>query len=181
MPFYHALPDYPLKHILTRHETGRGPGRRLRQGHGRGRGVRGHERTGGDQPGNGAGHGPDGLRAARGDYGPGRPAGDGQRLLPGDERHGHDAALTKHSFLVEDPDELYPAMRRAFEIARSGRPGPVLWTSPKTCSSRPRAITDTGVCGGAASCGVARAGAGSDAFAEREAAPDPGRTRRHTW
>jgi acetolactate synthase-1/2/3 large subunit len=39
--------------------------------------------------------------------------------------------FTKHSFLVEDPDELYPAMRRAFEIARSGRPGPVLVDVPK--------------------------------------------------
>jgi acetolactate synthase-1/2/3 large subunit len=39
--------------------------------------------------------------------------------------------FTKHSFLVEDPDELYPTMRRAFEIARSGRPGPVLVDVPK--------------------------------------------------
>src|SRR3712207_7726656 len=29
--------------------------------------------------------------------------------------------FTKHSFLVEDPDELYPTMRRAFEIARETR------------------------------------------------------------
>jgi acetolactate synthase-1/2/3 large subunit len=39
--------------------------------------------------------------------------------------------FTKHSFLVEEPDELYPTMRRAFEIARSGRPGPVLVDVPK--------------------------------------------------
>jgi acetolactate synthase-1/2/3 large subunit len=39
--------------------------------------------------------------------------------------------FTKHSFLIEDPDELYPAMRRAFEIARSGRPGTVLVDVPK--------------------------------------------------
>ncbi len=39
--------------------------------------------------------------------------------------------FTKHSFLVEDPDQLYPAMRRAFQIARSGRPGPVLVDVPK--------------------------------------------------
>src|SRR3712207_6041270 len=39
--------------------------------------------------------------------------------------------FTKHSFLVEDPDELYPTMRRAFEIASSGRPGPVLVDVPK--------------------------------------------------
>jgi acetolactate synthase I/II/III large subunit len=39
--------------------------------------------------------------------------------------------FTKHSFLLEDPNELYPTMRRAFEIARSGRPGPVLVDVPK--------------------------------------------------
>src|SRR5919202_2807985 len=39
--------------------------------------------------------------------------------------------FTKHSFLVEDPDALYPTMRRAFEIARPGRPGPVLVDVPK--------------------------------------------------
>jgi acetolactate synthase-1/2/3 large subunit len=39
--------------------------------------------------------------------------------------------FTKHSFLVENPDELYPTMRRAFEIARSDRPGPVLVDVPK--------------------------------------------------
>jgi acetolactate synthase-1/2/3 large subunit len=39
--------------------------------------------------------------------------------------------FTKHSYLVEDPNELYPTMRRAFEIARTGRPGPVLVDVPK--------------------------------------------------
>src|ERR671912_2428175 len=39
--------------------------------------------------------------------------------------------FTKHSFLVEDRDGLYPTMRRAFEIARSGTPGPVLVDMPK--------------------------------------------------
>ena len=38
--------------------------------------------------------------------------------------------FTERSFLVETR-RLYPAMRRAFEIARSGRPGPVLVDVPK--------------------------------------------------
>src|SRR5512136_1516340 len=38
---------------------------------------------------------------------------------------------TKHVFLVEDPHELEATVRTAFEIARSGRPGPVVIDVPK--------------------------------------------------
>jgi acetolactate synthase-1/2/3 large subunit len=34
--------------------------------------------------------------------------------------------ITKHNYLVTEADEIAPAMREAFYIARSGRPGPVL-------------------------------------------------------
>ncbi len=37
----------------------------------------------------------------------------------------------KHVFLVEDPEELEPTMRSAFEIAQTGRPGPVVIDVPK--------------------------------------------------
>ncbi len=37
----------------------------------------------------------------------------------------------KHVFLVEDPEELEPTIRTAFDIARSGRPGPVVIDIPK--------------------------------------------------
>jgi len=37
----------------------------------------------------------------------------------------------KHVFLVEDPEELEATVRTAFEIARSGRPGPVVIDVPK--------------------------------------------------
>src|SRR5262245_37171967 len=37
----------------------------------------------------------------------------------------------KHAFLVTDPEELESTMRAAFEIARSGRPGPVVVDIPK--------------------------------------------------
>jgi len=40
-------------------------------------------------------------------------------------------ACAKHVFLVEDPDELEASVRTAFEIARSGRPGPVVIDVPK--------------------------------------------------
>ena len=34
--------------------------------------------------------------------------------------------ITKHNFIVKDVEKLAPTIRRAFRIARSGRPGPVL-------------------------------------------------------
>ncbi len=34
--------------------------------------------------------------------------------------------ITKHNFLVKNAEDIAPTIRRAFEIARSGRPGPVL-------------------------------------------------------
>jgi acetolactate synthase-1/2/3 large subunit len=34
--------------------------------------------------------------------------------------------ITKHSFIVKSVEELAPTIRRAFKIAKSGRPGPVL-------------------------------------------------------
>ena len=34
--------------------------------------------------------------------------------------------ITKYSFIVKDVEELAPTIRRAFSIARTGRPGPVL-------------------------------------------------------
>ena len=39
--------------------------------------------------------------------------------------------ITKHNFIVKDPAELCDAIRRAFYIARSDRPGPVLVDVPK--------------------------------------------------
>ena len=40
-------------------------------------------------------------------------------------------ACTKHSFVVEDPNELAAIIEQAFTIATSGRPGPVLIDIPK--------------------------------------------------
>jgi len=39
--------------------------------------------------------------------------------------------ITKHNFLVKDINELAPTIRKAFRIAKSGRPGPVLIDIPK--------------------------------------------------
>lgn len=40
-------------------------------------------------------------------------------------------ACAKHCFLVTDPDKLEATVRTAFEVARSGRPGPVVVDVPK--------------------------------------------------
>ena len=39
--------------------------------------------------------------------------------------------ITKHNFIVKDVSELASTLRQAFEIAASGRPGPVLVDVPK--------------------------------------------------
>ncbi|HFB68062.1 MAG TPA: acetolactate synthase large subunit, partial [Calditrichae bacterium] len=39
--------------------------------------------------------------------------------------------ITKHSFLVRDVDDLAPAIRKAFYLAKTGRPGPVVVDLPK--------------------------------------------------
>ena len=44
---------------------------------------------------------------------------------------GMSLSCTKHSFIVTEIDELIPTIIQAFEIARSGRPGPVLIDIPK--------------------------------------------------
>jgi acetolactate synthase I/II/III large subunit len=44
---------------------------------------------------------------------------------------GMSLSCTKHSFMVTDPDELAAVIAEAFQIARSGRPGPVLIDVPK--------------------------------------------------
>lgn len=43
--------------------------------------------------------------------------------------------ITKYSFIVKDVKDLAPTLRRAFDIARSGRPGPVLVDIVKSATS----------------------------------------------
>ncbi|WP_017443929.1 acetolactate synthase 2 catalytic subunit [Gayadomonas joobiniege] len=44
---------------------------------------------------------------------------------------GMSLSITKHSFLVQNIDELADVLHQAFELAQSGRPGPVLVDIPK--------------------------------------------------
>jgi acetolactate synthase-1/2/3 large subunit len=132
MPFYDALPDYPLRHILVRHEQAAA---HAADGYARATGRVGVCVA---TSGPGATNLVTGLATAQMDSVPlvaitgqvGRPA-MGKDSFQETNVTGMTLPFTKHSFLVEDPDELYPTMRRAFEIARSGRPGPVLVDVPK--------------------------------------------------
>jgi acetolactate synthase I/II/III large subunit len=47
------------------------------------------------------------------------------------DTYGLSLPITKHSFLVKSPSELLEVIPRAFKIAMSGRPGPVLIDLPK--------------------------------------------------
>jgi acetolactate synthase I/II/III large subunit len=132
MPFYDALPDYPLRHVLTRHEQAAA---HAADGYARATGRVGVCVA---TSGPGATNLVTGLATAQMDSVPlvaitgqvGRPA-LGKDSFQETNVMGMTLPFTKHSFLVEDPNELYPTMRRAFEIARSGRPGPVLIDVPK--------------------------------------------------
>jgi acetolactate synthase-1/2/3 large subunit len=44
--------------------------------------------------------------------------------------------ITKHNFIVRDIEKLAPILRKAFLIARSGRPGPVLVDVPKDITAK---------------------------------------------
>lgn len=44
--------------------------------------------------------------------------------------------ITKHNFIVRDVEVLAPILRKAFRIARSGRPGPVLVDVPKDVTAK---------------------------------------------
>jgi acetolactate synthase-1/2/3 large subunit len=55
--------------------------------------------------------------------------------------------ITKHGYIVKDVKELADTIRKAFKIARSGRPGPVLVditkdVTAKTCDFRPVVISE---------------------------------------
>ena len=43
--------------------------------------------------------------------------------------------ITKHNYIVKDVNKLADTIRKAFQIARSGRPGPVLIDIPKDITS----------------------------------------------
>jgi len=51
--------------------------------------------------------------------------------------------ITKHSYLVSDPCDIGSTLKEAFEIARSGRPGPVLVDLPRDIMAAKCNLSDT--------------------------------------
>ena len=57
------------------------------------------------------------------------------------DTYGLTVPITKHNFLVSSAEELLEVIPRAFEIALSGRPGPVLIDIPKDVQTQAIAVT----------------------------------------
>ena len=124
---YHALPDYPIHHVLMRHEQGAA---HAADGYARATGRVGVCVA---TSGPGATNLVTGLATALMDSSP-VVAITGQvatSILGTDAFQEVDITaitlpVTKHNYLVTDVAELATVLKEAFHIARTGRPGPVL-------------------------------------------------------
>ena len=133
LPLYGALAGYPkLRHILVRHEQGAAM---AADGYSRATGKVGVCVA---TSGPGATNLVTGIAGAQMDSIP-MVAITGQVPRPGIGRDafqetdvtGITLPITKHNYLVMDVAEIAPAIKQAFHIARTGRPGPVLVDIPK--------------------------------------------------
>ncbi|MCZ2415912.1 MAG: biosynthetic-type acetolactate synthase large subunit [Burkholderiales bacterium] len=127
LPLYDTMLDYPIRHVLVRHEQGAA---HMADGYARaGGGVGVAMATSGP----GATNLVTGIATAFIDSSPvvaitGQVARQfiGYDAFQETDITGITLPITKHNYLVTDVRELGEVMREAFYIARSGRPGPVL-------------------------------------------------------
>ncbi len=127
MPAYDAMIQYPIHHVLTRHEQGAS---HMADGYARASGQVGVCIA---TSGPGATNLVTGLATAMLDSVP-MVAITGQvpsHLIGSDAFQETDITgctipVTKHNYLVTRPDQIAATIREAFYIARSGRPGPVV-------------------------------------------------------
>lgn len=132
LPLYDALAESPIHHILTRHEQGAGF---IAQGMAR---VSGKAAVCLGTSGPGATNLITAIADARLDSIP-MVAITGQvpsAMIGTDafqevDTYGLTLPITKHNFLVRSVEELLTIIPQAFEIAESGRPGPVVVDIPK--------------------------------------------------
>jgi acetolactate synthase I/II/III large subunit len=127
LPAYDAMLDFPIRHILVRHEQG---ATHMADGYARATGKVGVAIA---TSGPGATNMVTGIATAMMDSSPivcitGQV---GSRLIGSDAFQETDITgitlpVTKHNYLVTRADDVAPAVREAFHLARSGRPGPVL-------------------------------------------------------
>jgi acetolactate synthase-1/2/3 large subunit len=127
LPAYDALRKFPIRHVLVRHEQGAA---HMADGYARATGKVGVAVA---TSGPGATNLVTGIATAMLDSIP-MVCVTGQvssKVLGTDafqevDITGVTLPVTKHNFLVNRAEDLAPTLRHAFQIARSGRPGPVL-------------------------------------------------------
>jgi acetolactate synthase-1/2/3 large subunit len=127
MPAYDAMLDYPIRHVLVRHEQGAA---HMADGYARASGRVGVALA---TSGPGATNLVTGIATAMLDSIPmvcitGQV---GSKLIGSDAFQETDITgvtlpITKHNYLVTRVEDIAPTLRQAFYVARSGRPGPVL-------------------------------------------------------
>jgi len=127
LPAYDAMLDYPIRHVLVRHEQG---ATHMADGYARATGKVGVAVA---TSGPGATNMVTGIATAMMDSSPivcitGQV---GSSLIGSDAFQETDITgitlpITKHNYLVTRAADIAPAIREAFAIAASGRPGPVL-------------------------------------------------------
>jgi acetolactate synthase I/II/III large subunit len=127
LPAYDAMLDYPIRHVLVRHEQG---ATHMADGYARASGKVGVAIA---TSGPGATNMVTGMATAMMDSSPivcitGQV---GSKLIGSDgfqetDITGVTLPVTKHNYLVTRAQDIGPAVREAFHIAASGRPGPVL-------------------------------------------------------
>ena len=127
LPAYDALRKFPIRHILVRHEQGAA---HMADGYARATGKVGVAIA---TSGPGATNLVTGIATAMLDSVPivcvtGNVSSKvlGTDAFQEVDITGITLPVTKHNFLVNKAEDLAPALRLAFQIARSGRPGPVL-------------------------------------------------------
>jgi acetolactate synthase I/II/III large subunit len=127
LPAYDAMLQYPIRHVLVRHEQG---ATHMADGYARATGKVGVAVA---TSGPGATNMVTGIATAMMDSSPivcitGQV---GSKLIGSDAFQETDITgitlpITKHNYLVTTVEEVAPAVREAFAVARGGRPGPVL-------------------------------------------------------
>ena len=127
LPAYDAMTKYSVHHVLVRHEQG---ATHMADGYARASGRAGVALA---TSGPGATNMVTGIATAMMDSSPvvcitGQV---GSALIGSDAFQETDITgitlpITKHNYLVTRPQEIAPSLREAFQIANSGRPGPVL-------------------------------------------------------
>src|SRR6478609_8308047 len=127
MPAYDAMPAYPIRHVLVRHEQGAA---HMADGYARASGKVGVCVA---TSGPGATNLVTGIATAMLDSIPmvaitGQVASYliGSDAFQETDISGVTLPITKHSIVVTNPEDISKALKEAFYIAASGRPGPVL-------------------------------------------------------